>query len=108
MYSLTLSDLDLTVSTTISTGDTIVGTGSFLGNDSSIVIPKNSDKEISVFYVFDTTPAENNIARQQCQSPTGVKYVTSGTVSMISQHQMSLFRTCRSHLQIDVILSRAD
>jgi hypothetical protein len=83
MYSLTLSDLDLTVSTTISSGDTIVGTGSFLGNDSSIVIPKNSERDISVIYVFDTTAAENNLARQECQSPTGVKYVTSGTVRIV-------------------------
>ena len=83
MYSLTLSNLDLEVTTSFG-GDGVVGHGTFTGNSSSITIPKNSKKEVSVVYNFDTTTEETNLAKQACFSASGLKYVTSGTVCFCS------------------------
>lgn len=82
MYSLTMSDLDLDVTTTLTGGTELVGHGTFAGNSSSITIPKNSKKDVPVIYNFGSSPTENTLARQACFSALGVKYVTSGTVSI--------------------------
>ena len=84
MYSLEMSNLDLQVETLLTSGTSLVGYGTFAGDSSSITIPKNSDKEVSVVYTFDSTASENSEAKQACFSAHGVQYVTSGTVRFAS------------------------
>ena len=80
MYSLKLSDLDLKITTNIEGEDDLVGYGQFLSEGNSYTVPKNSDQDIEIIYLYNATAQQVASANQQCFSSSGVKYKTSGTV----------------------------
>lgn len=81
MYSLKLSDLDLEITTNIEGQADLVGYGQFLTEGNSYTIPKNSEEDIEIVYIYNATAQQVAAANQQCFSSDGVKYKTTGTVS---------------------------
>jgi hypothetical protein len=82
MYSLTLSNWDMTVTTTTNLGTFTSGNGVLDDDDNSLVVPANSNREMSLVYVYNITAVQQQSIIQQCNSASGVSYRTTGSVDM--------------------------
>lgn len=82
MYSLTLSDWDMIVQTSTSLGTFTSGNGQLDDDDNSLVVPANSNKEMSLVYLWNVTAQQQQSINQQCFTSSGVTYTTTGTVNM--------------------------
>jgi LEA14-like dessication related protein len=82
MYSLTLSDFDMTVTAYTSSGNFQSANGTLQGDSNSFTVPKNSNKEMNLIYYWNTSTSQQQAIRQQCKTTTGVTYTTRGTMNM--------------------------
>ena len=82
MYSLKLSNWDMSVSTSTTLGTFTSGNGQLEDDDNSLVVPANSQKEMSLVYLYNVTLQQQQSINQQCFSSSGVTYTTTGTVDM--------------------------
>lgn len=83
MYSLSLYDFAMQLTTTTGSGAKLVGYGTLDNDgDTSFTVPRNSQKDLTLVYVFNSTSAERISANSQCFSSSGVSYTTTGSVGM--------------------------
>lgn len=82
IYSLSLSDFEMVVTTTTSSGTFQSANGTLEGGSNTFTVPKNSNKEMSLIYYWNTTSAQNQAIRTQCRTAGGVTYETTGTMNM--------------------------
>lgn len=82
IFSLTLSDINMQL-VSDSVGESLVGTATlFQYNVTSITIPKSSNMDVSIAYIFNTTAQVIAQVNRACFTTAGITYITSGTVNM--------------------------
>lgn len=82
MYSLSLSDFDMTLSAETAQGTFQSVNGTLLGDSDTFTVPRNSKKDMSLVYYWDSSSEQLQAVRSQCATSQGVVYTTSGTMNM--------------------------
>lgn len=85
MYELKLSDFDMTSTASTAQGSFQSVNGTLYGDSSTFTVPRNSNKDMSLIYYWETNSAQMQAIRTQCNTPEGVTYTTTGTVNMKTQ-----------------------
>lgn len=81
MYSLTLSNFDMKVSTDLD-GYDLIGYGILKNDNGTAVVPALSKRDIQLYYIFNATSTQISNSYLECFSSDGVTYKTTGTVDM--------------------------